>query len=158
VPGDRSIGRGDLVVLDFGGRVGGYCSDMTRTISVGEPTAEAKEVHEIVRRAQEAAFQAVRPGVAAEEIDRTARAVIEEAGHGAQFIHRTGHGIGLEEHEEPYVVAGAKDPLEPGMCFSIEPGIYLEGRFGIRIEDIVTVTEDGARSLNNAPRDLIVVS
>lgn len=158
VPTDRPIGRGDVLVLDFGGRVGGYCSDMTRTVSVGEPTAEATEVHEIVRRAQEAAFQAVRPGVAAEEIDRTARRVIEEAGFGAHFIHRTGHGIGLEEHEEPYIVVGNKQELEPGMCFSIEPGIYLQDRFGVRIEDIVTVTQDGARSLNDAPRDLAVVS
>jgi len=158
VPTDRPIGRGDVIVLDFGGRVSGYCSDMTRTVSVGEPTAEATEVHDIVKRAQEAAFQAVRPGVAAEEIDRTARRVIEDAGYGAHFIHRTGHGIGLEEHEEPYIVAGNQQQLEPGMCFSIEPGIYLEDRFGVRIEDIVTVTEDGARSLNDAPRDLLVVS
>jgi D-alanyl-D-alanine dipeptidase len=158
LPGDRVIGRGDVVVLDFGGRVEGYCSDVTRTVSVGEPSAEAIEVHEIVRRAQEAAFRAVRPGVAAEEIDRTARTVIDEAGYGEAFIHRTGHGIGLEEHEEPYIVAGNRQPLEPGMCFSIEPGIYLEGRFGVRIEDIVVVTEDGARSLNEAVRDLTVVA
>lgn len=157
-PGDRTIRSGDAVVLDFGGRVGGYCSDMTRTVSVGKPTAEAKEIHQIVLQAQEAAFQAVKPGVPAEEVDRAARQVIEEAGHADAFIHRTGHGIGLEEHEHPYVVEGNFEPLEPGMCFSIEPGIYLEGRFGVRIEDIVAVTQDGAARLNNAPRDLTVVS
>ncbi|HYT81013.1 MAG TPA: Xaa-Pro peptidase family protein [Actinomycetota bacterium] len=156
--GERTIESGDAVVLDFGGRVGGYCSDMTRTVSVGEPPAEKKEVHEIVRQAQEAAFQAVRPGVPAEEIDRAARRVISDAGYGDRFIHRIGHGIGLEEHEHPYIVEGNSEPLEPGMCFSIEPGIYLEGRFGVRIEDIVTVTEDGAVRLNNAPRELTVVT
>jgi Xaa-Pro aminopeptidase len=98
------------------------------------------------------------PRIAAEEIDRAARKVIDEAGYGDAFIHRTGHGIGLEEHEEPYIVAGNKELLEPGMCFSIEPGIYLEGRFGVRIEDIVLVTDDGARSLNDAPRELLVLS
>lgn len=156
-PGDRVIGQGDLVVLDFGGRVGGYCSDVTRTVSVGEPSPEAVEVHEIVRRAQQAAFDAVRPGIPAENVDRAARQVIEEAGYGEDFIHRTGHGIGLEEHEDPYIVAGNREPLEPGMCFSIEPGIYLEGRFGVRIEDIVTVTQDGPVRLNEASRDLLVV-
>jgi Xaa-Pro aminopeptidase len=155
--GDRKIRSGDAVVLDFGGRAGGYCSDMTRTVSVGEPDAETKEVHEIVRRAQEAAFDAVKPGVAAQDVDRAARRVIEEAGYGDRFIHRTGHGIGLEEHEHPYVVEGNSEPLEPGMCFSIEPGIYVEGRFGVRIEDIVAVTGDGATRLNHAPRELITV-
>ncbi|HEY3209288.1 MAG TPA: aminopeptidase P family protein [Actinomycetota bacterium] len=155
--GDRTIKTGDAVVLDFGGRAGGYCSDMTRTVSVGEPTAEVREVHEIVRQAQETAFQAVKPGVPAEEVDRAARQVISDAGYADRFIHRTGHGIGLEEHEHPYIVEGNSEPLEPGMCFSIEPGIYLEGRFGVRIEDIVTVTGEGAMRLNHAPRDLMVV-
>jgi Xaa-Pro aminopeptidase len=155
--GDRVIQPGDAVVLDYGGRFGGYCSDMTRTVSVGEPPAEVKEIHAVVREAQEAAFRAVRPGVPAQEIDRAARGVIQEAGYGDRFIHRTGHGIGLDEHETPYIVEGADERLERGMCFSIEPGIYLEGRFGVRIEDIVTVTQDGARRLNEAPRDLIVV-
>jgi Xaa-Pro aminopeptidase len=130
---------------------------MTRTVSVGEPTAEVREVHEIVRQAQEAAFQAVKPGVPAEEVDRAARQVISDAGYADRFVHRTGHGIGLEEHEHPYIVEGNSEPLEPGMCFSIEPGIYLEGRFGVRIEDIVTVTGEGAMRLNHAPRDLMVV-
>jgi D-alanyl-D-alanine dipeptidase len=156
--GDRTIRMGDAVVLDFGGRVGGYCSDMTRTVSVGEPSAETKEIHEIVHRAQEAAFHAARPGVPAQEVDRAARRVISDAGYGDRFIHRTGHGIGLEEHEHPYIVAGNSELLDPGMCFSIEPGIYLEGRFGVRIEDIVTLTEDGAVRLNHAPRELTVVA
>jgi Xaa-Pro aminopeptidase len=156
-PTSRTIEAGETVVLDFGGRAAGYCSDITRTVSVGEPTAEAKEVHDVVRRAQEAAFQAVRPGVPAEEIDRAARRVIDDAGYGQAFIHRTGHGIGLEAHEPPYIVEGNHEALEPGMCFSIEPGIYLQGRFGVRIEDIVAVTEDGVVRLNEAPRDLTVV-
>jgi Xaa-Pro aminopeptidase len=132
-PGSRVISAGDLVVLDFGGRARGYCSDITRTVSVGEPSAEAKEVHAIVREAQEAAFRAVGPGVPAEEVDRAAREVITKAGYGESFIHRTGHGIGLEVHEEPYIVAGNTLALEPRMCFSVEPGIYLDGRLGVRI-------------------------
>lgn len=156
-PGSRSIRGGEPVVLDFGGRVQGYCSDISRTVAVGEAGTEAREVHAIVREAQEAAFQAARPGVPAEEVDRAARRVIEDAGYGACFIHRTGHGIGLEEHEPPYIVEGNAAPLEPGNSFSIEPGIYLEGRFGVRIEDIVAVTEDGAVRLNHAPRELLVV-
>jgi Xaa-Pro aminopeptidase len=155
--GDRRIQAGEMVVMDFGGRLEGYCSDVTRTVSVGEPDAEAMEVHAIVREAQEAAFAAVRPGVPGEEVDRVARRVITQAGYGDAFIHRTGHGIGLDEHEDPYIVEGNEEPLEQGMCFSIEPGVYLQGRFGVRIEDIVTVTEDGAESLNNAPRELLVV-
>ena len=157
-PSGRRIEAGDVVVLDFGGRVEGYGSDITRTVAVGEPSPEAKEVHEIVRRAQEAAFQAARVGVPAQDVDRVARTVIDEAGFGEAFIHRTGHGIGLEEHEPPYIVEGNSEPLEPGNCFSIEPGIYLEGRFGVRIEDIVTLTEEGPRRLNEAPRELLVVT
>jgi Xaa-Pro aminopeptidase len=156
-PGDRGIRTGETVVLDFGGRVGGYCSDITRTVSVGKPSAEAEEVHGIVRLAQETAFRVIKPGVPAEEVDQAARRVIEDAGYGDAFIHRTGHGIGLEEHEPPYIVRGNTEPLEAGMTFSIEPGIYLQGRFGVRIEDIVAVTEDGAGRLNHAPRDLTVV-
>jgi Xaa-Pro aminopeptidase len=156
-PGLRRIETGDAVVLDFGGRVGGYCSDLSRTISVGKPSAEAAEVHAVVREAQHAAFAAVRPGAQAEEVDAAARRLIEQAGYGREFIHRTGHGIGLEEHEPPYIVRGNAEPLDEGMCFSIEPGIYLEGRFGVRIEDIVSVTADGARSLNEAERALTVV-
>jgi Xaa-Pro aminopeptidase len=156
-PGDRTIQSGDAVVMDFGGRVGGYCSDMTRTVVVRQPPREFDHVYGIVMEAQDRAFRAVKPGVAAEEIDRAARDVIERSGFGELFFHRTGHGIGLEEHENPYLVAGNREPLRPGMCFSIEPGIYLTGRFGVRIEDIVAVTEDGAQRLNHAQRDLLVV-
>jgi D-alanyl-D-alanine dipeptidase len=156
--GGRLIAEGDAVVLDFGGLCDGYGSDTTRTVHVGQPSDEVRTVHEIVRRAQQAAFEAVRPGVACQEIDRIARQVITEAGYGEYFIHRVGHGIGVTTHEPPYLVEGELQPLVPGMCFSIEPGIYLPGRFGVRIEDIVTVTEDGARRLNNTSRDLAVVA
>jgi Xaa-Pro aminopeptidase len=156
--GDRRIQAGDAVVLDFGGLMYGYGSDTTRTVTVGEPTQEVRDVHDVVLRAQQAAFEAVRPGVACEEIDRVARAVITQAGYGEQFIHRTGHGIGVTTHEPPYMVEGERQPLRTGMCFSIEPGIYLSGRFGVRIEDIVTVTETGGRRLNTTDRDLRVVT
>jgi Xaa-Pro aminopeptidase len=156
-PGAREIHAGDAVVLDFGGRSGGYCSDMSRTVAVTRAPAELPRVYDVVREAQEEAFHAVRPGVPAEEVDRAARRIIEREGFGDLFVHRTGHGIGLEEHEPPYIVEGNQDPLRPGMCFSIEPGVYLPGEFGVRIEDIVTVTEDGAQRLNHAPRDLEVV-
>ncbi|MEU4163632.1 aminopeptidase P family protein [Actinoplanes sp. NPDC026670] len=156
--GERVIADGDMVVLDFGGLKDGYGSDTTRTVHVGEPTAHEREVFEIVREAQQAAFEAVRPGVACEQIDRVARDVITRAGYGEFFIHRTGHGIGLTTHEPPYLVAGEQRPLVPGMCFSIEPGIYLPGRFGVRIEDIVTVTADGGRRLNNTSRELRIVA
>ena len=156
--GERTIEEGDMVVLDFGGLKDGYGSDTTRTVHVGEPTDEERDVHELVRRAQQAGFEAVRPGVACQEIDRAARAVIADAGYGDHFIHRTGHGIGLTTHEPPYMVEGETQPLEPGMCFSIEPGIYLAGRFGVRIEDIVAVTEDGGRRLNSTTRELQIVA
>ena len=155
--GDRVIEPGDTIVLDFGGLMCGYGSDTSRTVCVGEPAPEVRAVHEIVRRAQQAAFDAVRPGVSCQQIDRVARAVITEAGYGPQFLHRTGHGIGVTTHEPPYIVEGEEQTLVPGMCFSIEPGIYLAGRFGIRIEDIVTVTETGGRRLNNTGRDLRTV-
>ncbi|MFC0599952.1 aminopeptidase P family protein [Streptomyces palmae] len=156
--GERVIEDGDMVVLDFGGLKDGYGSDTTRTVHVGEPTAEERKVHEVVRQAQQAAFEAVRPGASCQEIDRVARAVITEAGYGEYFIHRTGHGIGVTTHEPPYLVEGEHLPLVPGMCFSIEPGIYLPGRFGVRIEDIVTCTETGGRRLNNTDRGLRVVA
>lgn len=155
--GHRLIEPEDAVVLDFGGLMYGYGSDTTRTVCVGEPSPEIRKVHEIVRHAQQAAFEAVRPGVACQEIDRVARSVITEAGYGGQFIHRTGHGIGVTTHEPPYMVEGEEQPLRPGMCFSIEPGIYLAGRFGVRIEDIVTVTETGGRRLNNTDHGLLSV-
>ena len=155
--GERTIEPGDTIVLDFGGLMYGYGSDTSRTVNVGEPSSEVRKVHDIVRAAQQAAFEAVRPGVPCQEIDRVARAAISEAGYGEQFIHRTGHGIGVTTHEPPYVVEGEEQPLQPGMCFSIEPGIYLGGRFGVRIEDIVTVTESAGTRLNNTDRELRLV-
>lgn len=155
--GDRVIEDGDMVVLDFGGLKHGYGSDTTRTVHVGEPTDEEREVHDIVRTAQQAGFEAVRPGVTCQDIDRAARKVIADAGYGEFFIHRVGHGIGLTTHEPPYMVEGEQRPVVPGMCFSIEPGIYLPGRFGVRIEDIVTCTEVGGRRLNNTPHDMQLV-
>ncbi|WP_406174638.1 aminopeptidase P family protein [Streptomyces sp. NBC_00996] len=154
---DRIIQRGDMVVLDFGGLKDGYGSDTSRTVHVGEPDHEERKVHDIVRAAQEAGFRAVRPGAACQDVDRAARAVITEAGYGEYFIHRTGHGIGVTTHEPPYMIEGEQQPLVPGMCFSVEPGIYLPGRFGVRIEDIVTVTEDGGRRLNTTSRELVIV-
>jgi len=156
--GERRIEPGDAVVMDFGGVADGYCSDITRTVFVGEPSEEQRLVYEVVRAAQQAAFDAVRPGVAAQEVDRAARAVIADAGYGDRFIHRTGHGIGLEVHEPPYIVEGDETPLQPGMTFSDEPGIYLPGRFGVRIEDQLVVTDGGAERLNEASRDVTVVT
>ncbi|MFI9311982.1 aminopeptidase P family protein [Streptomyces althioticus] len=155
--GDRRIERGDMVVLDFGGLKDGYGSDTSRTVHVGEPTEEERRVHDLVREAQEAGFRAVRPGAACQDVDRAARAVIAGAGYGAYFIHRTGHGIGVTTHEPPYMIEGEERPLVPGMCFSVEPGVYLPGRFGVRIEDIVTVTEDGGRRLNETEREMVIV-
>ncbi|HEY3503437.1 MAG TPA: aminopeptidase P family protein [Actinocatenispora sp.] len=156
--GDRVIGVGDTIVMDFGGLSGGYGSDTTRTVHVGQPDPEVCEVHELVRTAQQAAFEAVSPGVTCEEIDSVARDIITAAGYGDYFIHRTGHGIGLTTHEPPYIVAGDKHELVPGMCFSLEPGVYLPGRFGVRIEDIVVVTESGGARLNNTAHGLRTVA
>jgi len=151
--GDREIRAGEPVVLDFGTRVDGYPSDQTRTLVFdGEPPTEYERVHETVREAQAAAVEAVEPGVTAEAVDRAARDVVENAGYGDAFFHRTGHGVGLDVHEEPYIVAGNDRRLEPGMVFSAEPGIYLEGRFGCRIEDLLVVTEDGCERLNGTDR------
>lgn len=160
--GDRRLAVGDLVVCDFGGTMVlhdevGYCSDITRTVSVGEPSADMTDAYGILRAAQAAAVAAVRPGVRAETVDGVARSVIEDGGFGEFFIHRTGHGIGIEEHEEPYIVAGNHTVLEPGHAFSVEPGIYVPGRFGMRVEDIVVVTEAGAEPLNRANHDLVVI-
>jgi Xaa-Pro aminopeptidase len=155
--GDRIIGPGDAVVVDFGGRMSGYCSDTTRTFFVGEPTERIIEVFSILREAQATAVDAVAPGVPAQEIDRAARTIIDGGGYGEFFVHRTGHGIGLEVHEEPYIIEGNDQPLSEGMAFSVEPGIYLPGEFGMRIEDIVVVTADGVDRLNRSPRRLHVV-
>ncbi len=155
---DRVIRRGDPVVVDIGGTTqDGYCSDSTRTYAVGEPPAEFRELYEVLRRAQQAQTQAVRPGITAQELDAVGRDLIADAGYGEHFIHRTGHGIGMETHEEPYIVAGSDRRLEPGMAFSIEPGIYLPGRFGARIEDIAVCTADGGERLNTTGRELVVL-
>ncbi|BBZ33787.1 M24 family metallopeptidase [Mycolicibacterium confluentis] len=155
---DRELRAGDVVVVDIGGPYDpGYNSDSTRTYSLGEPSAEVAQHYSVLQRAQKVAVDAVRPGVTAEQVDAAARDVLAEAGLAEYFVHRTGHGIGLSVHEEPYIVAGNDLPLRPGMAFSVEPGIYFPGQWGARIEDIVIVTEDGAESVNTRPHDLIVV-
>ena len=155
--GDRVIQQGDSVIFDWGGPVGGYYSDVTRTVHVGEPDEEFRKVYDIVREANQATLDAVKPGVACQELDRVARKVITNAGYGEAFLHRVGHGLGLEVHEEPYLVEGNELPLEEGFVFSDEPGIYLEGRFGVRVEDAVVCTADGGRRLNESTRDLVVM-
>lgn len=153
--GDRRIAAGDTIVLDFGGTREWYCSDITRTVHVGSPDAETVKVHDAVRRAQEAGYAAATSGATAASVDATARKVIADEGYGKFFIHRLGHGIGLDGHEHPYLVQGNEERLEPGMAFSIEPGIYLPDRFGVRIEDIAILGEDGkSEPLNNADRSL----
>lgn len=155
-PSRRVIEPGDTVVVDIGGEMpSGYRSDSTRTYAVGEPSAAALEQYEVLQAAQDAAVAAVRPGAQAQEVDAAARSLIARAGYGPLFVHRTGHGIGVETHEHPYVVEGNSRVLEPGMVFSVEPGIYDPGRQGARIEDIVAVTDDGVRRLNTRPRDLV---
>lgn len=155
---DRRLQIGDIVVVDIGGTYEpGYHSDCTRTYSLGEPDADVAQKYSTLQRAQRAACAAVRPGVTAEHVDAAAREVLAEAGLAEYFVHRTGHGIGLCVHEEPYIVAGNDLVLAAGMAFSVEPGIYFPGQWGARIEDIVIVTEDGARSVNNRPHDLFVV-
>ncbi len=156
--GERRVERGDAIVLDFGGTRGWYCSDITRTVHVGEPPAEVRGVHDTVRRAQEAAYAAAVEGATASSVDAAARGVIDDAGYAASFIHRLGHGIGLDGHEHPYLVAGNQQRLETGMAFSIEPGVYLSGRFGVRIEDIAVIGADGrAEPLNHADHALAIV-
>ncbi|WP_026695653.1 M24 family metallopeptidase [Peribacillus kribbensis] len=153
---DTMIDDGDMVVIDMGGIKDHYCSDMTRTVLVGgEATKEMQKVYDIVRRAQEEAVKAVRPGVPLKEIDLTARNVITKEGYGDYFTHRTGHGLGIEVHEEPFVTNNNEQILEEGMVISIEPGVYLSGQFGVRIEDIVVVTSTGSKRLNHVTRDLI---
>ncbi|MFB6183845.1 MAG: M24 family metallopeptidase [Haloarculaceae archaeon] len=151
--GDREVQAGDPVVFDFGARVDGYPSDQTRTVVFSEaPPAGFEDVHATVRDAQQAAIEVIEPGIPAAAVDNAARDVISDAGYGDRFIHRTGHGVGLEVHEEPYIVSGNERPLEEGMVFSVEPGIYLEGEFGVRIEDLVVVTEGGCERLNTTDR------
>ena len=162
-PGPRVIRPGETVVCDFGGSYAvdgdvGYCSDITRTVVTGPPSDEITRCYRVLAAAQDAAVTAARAGVAAQDVDRVAREVIDDAGLGEHFFHRTGHGIGIEEHEDPYLVAGNPQLLQPGHAFSVEPGIYMEGRFGMRLEDIVIVGEDGSpEPLNSAEHDLAVV-
>ena len=155
---DRRLADGDVVVVDIGGVMpSGYRSDCTRTYALGAPPADFVEAFAVLRAAQDAGCAAAAPGVPAQDVDAAARAVIAQAGYGERFIHRTGHGIGLETHEDPYLVAGNEERLGAGMVFSVEPGIYTPGRWGSRIEDIVAVTADGAERLNHAVLDLVVV-
>jgi Xaa-Pro aminopeptidase len=156
-PGARRIGPGEAVVCDFGGTMAGYCSDITRTVFTGPPPTEFRRLYEVLQGAQARGVAASVVGQTCEGVDRASRSPIAAAGYGRQFLHRTGHGIGLEEHEAPYIIEGNGTPLVAGHAFSVEPGIYLQGRYGARIEDIVVATEDGPRSLNVADHALAVV-
>lgn len=156
-PGDRKIQKGDFVLFDLGVVYNGYCSDITRTVAFGEPTAEKREVYETVRRAEEAAVHAVKPGIMAMELDKIARDVITEAGYGDYFTHRLGHGLGISVHEFPSITGVNDMKLEKGMVFTIEPGIYHPEITGVRIEDDVVVTEDGVEVLTKFPKELLVL-
>jgi Xaa-Pro aminopeptidase len=160
--GDRVVDEGEVVLCDFGGTMLdddgiGYCSDITRCVHVGEPSAEVAEAYAVLHEAQQAAVKAAVVGTSCEEVDAIARRIIADAGYGELFIHRTGHGIGVEEHEDPYIVAGNRTLLAPGHAFSIEPGIYVPGRFGLRLEDIVVATDAGPDPLNLVDHALAVV-
>ena len=157
VPSDKKIENGDIVTMDYGAVCGGYHSDMTRTVAVGNVSAEQKKVYDTVLKAQLAALEAMRPGVCCADADRAARDVIEAAGYGEFFGHGTGHGVGIEIHEEPRVSPTAVDILETGNVVTDEPGIYLPGQFGVRIEDMVLITENGFENLTKAPKELIVL-
>jgi Xaa-Pro aminopeptidase len=156
-PGEREIGRGKLVVFDMGAQLDGYCSDGTRTFATGDPGEEARAVYEAVRQSQQAGLDAIRAGVKGEDVDTAARAVIDEAGHGEHFGHALGHGVGLEVHEGPRLSQRSDDVLAPGEVVTVEPGIYLAGNLGVRIEDLVVVTEDGLRNLSSLPKELQLV-
>jgi Xaa-Pro aminopeptidase len=155
--GERVLQEGDALVMDFGCLLDNYCSDMTRTIFIGEAPDKFKSVYGILKRAQQYAIESVKPGVKASQVDFAARKYITDKGYGEYFLHRAGHGIGLEVHELPYITESSDVILEPGMVFSIEPGIYLDGEFGIRIEDLVMVTEDGVEVLNQFTKELIEI-
>jgi Xaa-Pro aminopeptidase len=157
-PGDRLIAEGDSIVLDIGGTLNGYASDTTRTAFVGVPPEEFQDLYAVLQEAQAAACDVVKPGIAARDVDRVAREIITDAGYGPLFTHRTGHGIGLETHEEPYLVESNPEPLREGDAFSVEPGIYVEGRWGARIEDILVCTATGGERLNRSSRDLRIVA
>jgi Xaa-Pro dipeptidase len=156
-PSDRPIRTGETIIIDCGATVEGYVSDITRTVAIGGLPEEMVRVYEVAQEANAAGRDRAAPGVAAEEVDRAARAVIEAAGFGDRFIHRTGHGLGLEPHESPYIVEGNQEPLRPGMTFTVEPGIYLPGRGGVRVEDDVLVTPEGAECLTTFPRELMIL-
>jgi len=156
-PSDRPLQSGDLLVIDYGANVEGYLSDITRTFAIGEVEPEFKQIAKIVLEANRAGRAAAKPGATATSVDQAARKVIEQAGYGKYFIHRTGHGLGLETHEYPYIRGDNDLVLETGMTFTIEPGIYLPDRGGVRIEDDVVITEDGVRSLTDLPRALITL-
>ncbi|MGZ4725015.1 MAG: M24 family metallopeptidase [Ilumatobacteraceae bacterium] len=155
--GRRVVNDGEIVLCDFGGTMDGYCSDITRCVFLGDPPAEVAEAYAVLREAQAAAVLAGTVGTPCEEVDRVARRIISAAGYGEYFMHRTGHGIGMEEHEDPYMVEGNALPLEPGHAFSVEPGIYLPGRWGMRLEDIVVATDAGPRAVNDANHALVSV-
>ncbi len=156
-PTDRKLQNGDLLIIDWGATVNGYISDITRTFALGEIDTELEEIHAIVQRSNAAGRQAIRPDVPCEAIDKASRSVIEDAGYGEFFIHRTGHGIGLEAHEHPNIREGNLQTLSPGMTFTVEPGIYLPNRGGVRVEDNVIVTETGGESLSTYNRQLEVI-
>ncbi len=156
-PGDRVIRENEIVLTDFGGTMNGYCSDTTRCVFTGDVPAEVTEAYDVLHEAQQAATAAAVVGAECQAVDRAARSVIAAAGYGEYFIHRTGHGIGLEAHEDPYIVEGNELPLEAGHAFSIEPGIYVPGEWGMRLEDIAVATDDGCRALNNSDRSLVSV-
>lgn len=155
IAGDRPFERGDVIVVDASATDGGYFADVTRCFVIGDPSREQRSIYDVVRRAQEAALGALRPGASAGEVDRAARHVIEAHGYGRYFVHRTGHGLGLEVHEAPYLAPGSETVLEEGMVVTVEPGIYLPGRFGIRLEDDAVVTASGCELLTSAGRDLL---
>lgn len=156
-PGARVIRQGEIVLCDFGGTMNGYCSDITRCVHLGEPSLDVSRAWSDLRRAQEAGVQAGRIGATCEGVDKAARDVLTEAGWGEYFIHRTGHGIGMEAHEEPYMVSGNSVPIASGHAFSVEPGIYVAGNWGMRLEDIVVATDAGPQRMNTTPRELVVL-
>jgi len=157
VPSQRPVAGGDLLVMDFGAELDGYCSDMTRTVAFGDPGAEAREVYAVVLAAQEAALNAARAGLPGADLDAAAREVITEAGYGACFGHGLSHGVGLQIHEAPHASPHSRDTLEVGDVISVEPGIYLPGRFGVRIEDLIAITTDGIRNFTASPKELITL-
>jgi len=157
VPGDRMLANGDIFLIDWGARCNGYVSDMTRSFIIGQNSDEFQKIAKIVEKANKFAQNAIKPGVTANNIDSIARNIIHDAGYGSFFSHRTGHGIGLEEHENPYISHASKEILQPGMTFTIEPGIYIPGKGGVRIEDNVIVTENGRETFTSLPRELRVI-